>query len=182
MQPSSPEKSDNNSRSNHAAGAPTTMTSITTTGTAKNTDKNNKQSIAEGIGHDKQHVPQVQPSSPEKTSKAKNTDKNNKQSIAEGIGHDYFLNGLSDDDASTASAKRNPRKKNRSLSMMRKKPTAKEHLDEMLNNRQAEHTLLRSKKQLERLAARRTFRWRIWTTKRTTRTSVQTPVTHLRMV
>ena len=39
--------------------------------------------------------------------------------------------------------------------MMRKNPTAKEHIDVMLNNRQAEHELLRSQRKLKRLAARR---------------------------
>ena len=88
------------------------------------------------------------------TGTAKNsTDKNDKKSVAEGIGH---LAGLSDDDASTASSvKRSSRKKNRALSMMRKNPTAKEHQDVMLNNCQAWHELLRSKKKSERFAARR---------------------------
>jgi hypothetical protein len=88
------------------------------------------------------------------TGTAKNsTDKNDKKSVAEGISH---LAGLSDDDASTASSvKRSPRKKSRALSMMRKNPTAKEHLDVMLTNRQAWHELIRSKKKSERLAARR---------------------------
>jgi len=87
------------------------------------------------------------------TGTAKNsTDKNDKKSVAEGIGH---LAGLSDDDASTASAKRNPQKKNWALSMMQKNPTAKEHLDVMLDNCQSEHEMLCSQRKLERLAARR---------------------------
>jgi hypothetical protein len=120
VQPSSPEKSGNNSSTNHAAGAPTTMTGIETTpGTAKNTDTNNKESIAEGIGHDS------------------------------------FFTCPSDDEASTtASVNHSARKKNRA-SMMRKHPTAQEHLDVIHNNIQTATELFRSKKKSERLTARR---------------------------